>query len=127
MRGAHKTAMRLAPALIFAGLTSLTLASAALAAEPPTAEAGRKVALRACAGCHEVEGYGASPREDAPNFRKLYQRVDEARLSDMFQDGMMVGHSKMPVAYMSADEVAALSAYLETLRPKYGPGAKKSR
>lgn len=118
-----------APHLAFAPLILALLASSALAgaamADPASAEGGRQVALRACAGCHAVEGRGDSPREDAPPFRKLYQRIDAANFGLVFQDGMMTSHSKMPIARLGADEVAALTAYLETLRPVQGPGSQR--
>jgi mono/diheme cytochrome c family protein len=96
---------------------ALVAATAAIAAPSADVAAGRKVALRACGGCHAVDR-GDSPQSGAPPFRLLYRRLDVADLPSRFQDGMMASHSRMPVVRLDAAEVAFITAYLQTLQPK---------
>lgn len=103
-------------ALALIGLVSLALAGAAQAAPDPQVEAGRKVALNACSGCHAIDK-GKSPADKAPPFRSLYKRMDVDDLSLRFQDGMMLSHNQMPIVRLGADEVAVLTAYLKSLGP----------
>jgi mono/diheme cytochrome c family protein len=93
-------------------------AGAALAAPTvdPNVEAGRRVALKACGGCHAIDK-GKSAATNAPPFRSLYKRMNIDSLPLRFQDGMMLGHGEMPMVRLSADEVATLTAYLKSLGP----------
>lgn len=79
-------------------------------------EAGRRVALRACANCHAIDE-GKSPATNAPPFRTFYRRFDIDSLPNQFKDGMMAGHSEMPIVRLDAAEVAALTAYIKGLGP----------
>jgi cytochrome c len=98
--------------------TALALvAGASQAAPSPEIAAGRKIALRACGGCHAVDR-GDSPLPGAPQFRSLGQRMSIDDLPSRFQDGMMASHSRMPVVRLGADEVVVLTAYLKSVQRK---------
>lgn len=99
-----------------AALAAAAIAAPVLAASPEV-DAGRKVAQRACAGCHDIDGDGPSPHADAPPFKRLYGRVDVESLHLKFEDGMMIGHSRMPIARIDADDVVTLTAFLRSLQP----------
>ncbi|HET9161703.1 MAG TPA: cytochrome c [Caulobacteraceae bacterium] len=94
------------------------LSTLAYAAPPPDpqVEAGRRVALKACSGCHAIDR-GRSDATNAPPFRTLYKRMKVDDLPLRFEDGMMMGHGEMPIVRLGADEVAELTAYLKSLGP----------
>jgi len=98
------------------GLSILALAGHASAGPNPQVEEGRRVALNACSGCHAIDR-GKSPAEKAPPFRTLYTRMRVADLPGRFQDGMMLSHNQMPIVRLGADQVIALTEYLESLGP----------
>jgi mono/diheme cytochrome c family protein len=100
-------------------LIAVAFTAGAVLAAPqvdPNVEAGRRVALKACGGCHAIDR-GKSAATNAPPFRSLYKRMNVDSLPLRFQDGMMLGHGEMPMVRLSADEVAALTAYLKSLGP----------
>ncbi len=63
----------LAPAALLAALAACVPAPAANTTPPPSPSATRGLAFAKanCAGCHAVEGNGASPNADAPAFAAI--------------------------------------------------------
>lgn len=106
--------MKIATPLLVAAC--LGFAGMAVAAPNPQVEQGRRIALRACGGCHAIDR-GKSDATNAPPFRTLYKRMNPADLPLRFEDGMMMGHGEMPIVRLGADEVAALTEYLKSLGP----------
>ena len=86
----------------------------AAAAEAPEVSAGRRIAERNCGECHATGTTGESRQADAPPFRTLSGRFDVARLPLALEDGMLVGHPRMPLIQLDADEVDALTAFLKS-------------
>ena len=117
------------PALCLALLVTAASTLPTAAAEPPSATLayGRRIADRACGGCHAT-GDGASPLTDAPPFRTLHRRYPAGGLAQLLDEGMLPpttmqeegsrpSHPRMPVATLDPDEVSALTAYLRSLEP----------
>ena len=110
--------MRPRAILLLAVLAALSAASAAPAAsEDPQVAAGRRLAERDCGECHATAQTGPSRASDAPPFRELYRRFDVASLPRAFDEGMFVGHPRMPMVSLDADELDALTRYLMSFIP----------
>lgn len=87
--------------------------------------AGRNVAERYCATCHDVAN-GESPLEDAPPFARLKYRYGAGGLAELLEKGMIKDrpypleqgkrliHPRMPAFPLREDEVVALANYLRT-------------
>jgi mono/diheme cytochrome c family protein len=103
--------------ILLAATLVVAAAGEAAAAPSPDVVAGRKVALKACGGCHAVDR-GDSPQPGAPQFRYLNKRMDVSDLPNRFQDGIMASHSRMPIVRLDAMEVAQLTAYLKSISPR---------
>ncbi|MES2035204.1 MAG: cytochrome c [Pseudomonadota bacterium] len=88
--------------------------------------AGRAVAQRHCASCHNIAD-GESPLADAPPFARLKFRYGAGGLAELLEKGMIAGwphplqedrplvHPRMPAFPLREDEVVALADYLRTL------------
>ena len=129
---AHATpAFGLSAALV----VGLATAGAAFAQD---AAAGRAVAQRYCATCHNIAA-GESPVPDAPPFATLKWRYGAGGLAELLEKGMIKDrpypleegkprvHPRMPALPLSEDEVVALADYLrtfETADPTAAPTPK---
>jgi mono/diheme cytochrome c family protein len=109
---------RLAVAALAAGL-----AACSLLPKPPTVAAqavsrGHELARRACGGCHAVEpGGGTSAAARAPAFASLEMR-HTASLDGRVAEIVRGGHYAMPPVKLSTGEVADLTGYIASLRPR---------
>lgn len=92
----------------------LALAAGAACADAAAGQ-GRRLAQERCAGCHAIGPAGASPHAAAPPFRDLHRRYPVEQLAESLAEGIVTGHPDMPEQAFSAEEVAALIAYLRTL------------
>lgn len=106
--------------------------------EPTSVSAGRLVAQRHCATCHAIAD-GESPMRDAPAFARLRYRYGPGGLSELLAKGMIKDwptpleegsrplHPRMPAVELSVDEVAALTAYLQSVAhdPRGDPAARR--
>jgi len=105
-------------AAVFAANPNLAVA----AAEPDAAEieAGRDIAQEHCARCHGVGRVDDSPLPQAPPFRRLHERYPVEQLAEAFAEGIVVGHTEMPVFEFEPAQVEALLAYFKSLerRPR---------
>jgi mono/diheme cytochrome c family protein len=77
-------------------------------------EQGHRLAERMCSRCHAIDAQGASPNAGAPPFPVLASRYDQVTLGRKLDD-IATGHYDMPPTRVSDDEIAGLTAYLETL------------
>ena len=112
------------------------IAGAARATDDPTVAAGRIVAQRHCAACHDIAA-GKSPLEDAPPFARLHSRYGAGGLAELLGRGMIKDyprpleegsrmlHPRMPAFPLDDDEVAALAAYMRTFEAGEGPSSKR--
>ena len=78
---------------------------------------GRDIADAHCAACHAVGSFGDSPSSDAPPFRTILARYNEANLQSDLIEGIQVAHP-MPVFQINPQGVDALIAYLRTIQEK---------
>lgn len=97
-------------------------------AQQPDVFYGKQVAERSCGGCHAVS-YGSSPMSLAPAFADLHRRYPTDRLDQLLRDGIILPgdrmqeegsrytHPRMPATALGDDEIAALKAYIASLRP----------
>jgi mono/diheme cytochrome c family protein len=128
----HTTAALRWSAALVVGLATAGAASA------QDTSAGRAVAQRYCATCHNI-GAGQSPVADAPAFATLKWRYGAGGLAELLEKGMIKDrpypldegkprvHPRMPALPVSEDEVVALAAYLrtfETAEPAAAPAPK---
>jgi cytochrome c len=73
--------------------------------------------LRAnCARCHAIDADSQSPEEKAPPFREVVKKYDPSALEEALGEGIMTGHEQMPEFAFEPDQVAAIVAYLGTLK-----------
>ncbi|WP_374571540.1 cytochrome c [Phenylobacterium sp.] len=112
--------MRQAIGLTAAGLLLAGCASAGAEADAsrpsPAIERGQAIAARTCSRCHAAGPVGDSPRADAPPFRTVRLRNNpiafQRRMAEIASGG---DHYDMPPLKLGADDVSALSAYIESL------------
>ncbi len=77
---------------------------------------GRDILRTQCASCHAIDATGASPLPKAPAFRDVVKRYEPAALEEALAEGIVTGHADMPQLAFEAEEVAAIIAYLDTLK-----------
>lgn len=114
------------------------LAGSANAADGPSVAAGRAIAERHCASCHNI-AEGKSPLEDAPPFARLRYRYGGGGLAELLEKGMIKDfprpleegsrmlHPRMPAFALDEDEVVALADYLRTFERPDGEGSAATR
>lgn len=76
---------------------------------------GQSLVEANCAQCHAIGKQDAGKHPDAPNFRDLHKRWPVEQLEEALAEGMVTGHPEMPVIAFSADDGAAIIAYLKSL------------
>ena len=125
-------AIRKSLVLISAALGAVATGSAAFAQD---IAAGRAVAQRYCASCHNIAD-GESPLEDAPPFATLKYRYGAGGLAELLEKGMIKDrpcpleegrrllHPRMPAFPLDEDEVVALADYLRTFETPAPPARK---
>jgi mono/diheme cytochrome c family protein len=79
---------------------------------------GRGILVASCARCHAAGLTGASPLPEAPPFRDVVKRYEPAALEEALAEGIVTGHEQMPQFAFPPEDVAAIVAYLETLKPE---------
>ena len=77
---------------------------------------GHEILRTHCARCHAIAADGLSPEPKAPPFRDVVKRYDPDALEEALAEGIITGHKDMPVIAFESDDVAAIIAYLQTLR-----------
>ena len=76
---------------------------------------GKTILQERCGRCHTVEGSGPSPLVVAPPMRDVYARYAPRELEAELREGMVSRHKEMPQIDFSAEDVAAIMAYLYAL------------
>ncbi len=69
-----------------------------------------------CARCHAIDMAGLSPLAKAPPFREVVKRYDPAYLEEALAEGIVTGHNEMPEFSFEPEQIAAIIAYLSTLK-----------
>jgi mono/diheme cytochrome c family protein len=73
--------------------------------------------LRAnCANCHAIDLVSLSPEPKAPPFRDVVKKYEPQALEEALAEGIVTGHDKMPEFTFEPEQVAAIVAYLDTLK-----------
>lgn len=85
------------------------------AAADPLVVMGQAIAGERCARCHATGMTDPSPHASAPPFRVVVERYPVEHLAEALAEGIVSGHPDMPVFVMSAPEIDAFLAYLDSL------------
>lgn len=102
--------MNLKPSILLAAVAGIV---APAWAQSPDVALGRDMAHQWCAGCHQVEA--SDPMNElAPAFADIAN--DPERTPERLQIWLTSEHPQMPDFNLGDREVAALIAYLESLR-----------
>ena len=73
--------------------------------------------LRAnCARCHAIDAGSASPEPKAPPFHEIVTKYEPSALEEALAEGIVTGHEQMPQFAFEPDQIAAIVAYLESLK-----------
>ncbi|MCC6948825.1 MAG: cytochrome c [Bradyrhizobiaceae bacterium] len=78
---------------------------------------GKSLLTEQCGRCHQVAATGKSPLAEAPTFSEVMRRYKPDQLEEALAEGLSTGHPAMPEFTFEPDDVAAILAYLGTLRP----------
>jgi mono/diheme cytochrome c family protein len=97
------------------GLALLTLGTSGALAANLTANDGKAILEANCGRCHALEAKGESPLPKAPPLREIYLKYPIDQLEEGFAEGMGSKHRDMPQIPFSADQVAAILAYLGSI------------
>jgi mono/diheme cytochrome c family protein len=113
------TRMGRAPNTVAVITTALLLAGAhaALAASDVIGK-GRALLEANCARCHAIGADDESKHKEAPPFRVVVTRYPPDNLAEALAEGLVSGHPDMPEFVFQPDEVEAITAYLDTLKPQ---------
>lgn len=78
--------------------------------------AGHDLLRRNCARCHAIDATSSSPEPKAPPFREVVRLYDPSALEEALAEGIVTGHDKMPEFVFEPEQIAAIVAYLGTLK-----------
>lgn len=108
---------------------SLASSSAAMSSALGGAEQrGRQTAVQRCSSCHAIDQQVVSRRKGAPTFRSFAGRFVGLSLQQKLTEIGETGHYDMPPQILHQDQIADLSAYLNSLeRPLRTPRKHKLR
>ncbi|WP_334162244.1 c-type cytochrome [Phenylobacterium sp.] len=112
--------MRRLPILLLAALALPTLAVAA--ERDASAERGKVLVQRHCAGCHAIATTGRSRNPAAPPFRELHRRYPVENLAEALAEGIIVGHPAMPELRFGPTDVNAIIRYLKSVQVSQAAG-----
>jgi cytochrome c len=93
----------------------MSLGSGAKSANSP-AMLGFTLLRANCARCHAIDADSQSPEQKAPPFRDIVKKYDPSALEEALGEGIMTGHEQMPEFAFEPEQVAAIVAYLGTLK-----------
>ena len=79
---------------------------------------GHEILRINCARCHAIDMTGDSPLAKAPPFREVIKRYDPSNLEEALAEGIVTGHSEMPVFTFEPDQIGAIVSYLSSLKPE---------
>jgi mono/diheme cytochrome c family protein len=77
--------------------------------------AGRSIAQRECAMCHEIDQGFASPHPGAPPFRDILFLNDSNWIAYRLIDAVRMGHDGMPLFDFDVRSADNLIAYIESI------------
>ena len=82
------------------------------------AERGRDLAQRRCAGCHALDLQSQSPRMNAPPFREMRIRYNQASFQHRMAEISEGGHYDMPPLRLDPADARDVAAYIESLESR---------
>lgn len=91
-------------------------AATALAGEAGPVTSGKIILAANCARCHAIGKDDTSLHREAPPFRVVVTRYPPDDLAEALAEGIMSGHPDMPEFTFEPVEIAAIVAYLKTLK-----------
>jgi mono/diheme cytochrome c family protein len=100
--------------LILSALATVT--AVAQPSEQQLVGRGKAILTAKCSRCHQINPTGQSPLSIAPPFRTVMQQYAPEDLEEALAEGLSSGHPAMPEFEFDPDEIAAIVAYLATLR-----------
>jgi mono/diheme cytochrome c family protein len=106
---------------VLAAITAAVCSAASALAQPTDQRLvaqGRTLLAEKCGRCHQIGASGSSPLAAAPPFRTVMQKYKPEALEGALGEGLATGHPAMPEFTFEPDEIAAILAYLGTLREK---------
>lgn len=89
----------------------------------PVLARGQELAVNYCGGCHAVDRTDPTPNPEAFAFRDLHDRYPVESLAESLAEGIMTGHPDMPQFAFSAEDVTAITAYLNSIQSRPAPPA----
>ncbi|HUO55007.1 MAG TPA: c-type cytochrome [Rhodoblastus sp.] len=98
---------------LFAIFALFAVFAAPAFAAPPDAAHGGEIAKRWCAACHLVAANQKEASADVPSFFDIAARKTKGDLTAFLTDP----HPKMPDMSLTRQEIADLTAYIESLAP----------
>jgi mono/diheme cytochrome c family protein len=113
--GSMRTGRRTLCTLSVVAALGLALAGS-YAQTPATVARGKDIAVRACAGCHAIDGRpgGTVMSADVPSFRTLAARPD--RTPESLQAYIMTPRHPMPAIPLELDEIRDVVDYIRSLK-----------
>lgn len=97
--------------------SALIMATPVFADEQQAILHGKALVVENCSGCHAVGDRDKSPNPKSPPFRTLSLRYPLDALEEAFVEGIDTGHPEMPRFIASPEQIAAIIAYIGTLKP----------
>ncbi|MFL5133050.1 MAG: c-type cytochrome [Microvirga sp.] len=81
----------------------------------PSVSRGHTLVEAACAACHAVGRFDASPLKSAPPLREVHKRYPVEDLAEALAEGLITGHPGKPELRFDARDVADIIDYLKSL------------
>ncbi|KAB2917039.1 MAG: c-type cytochrome [Hyphomicrobiaceae bacterium] len=104
-----------------ASVLALAVAALALAttagADDGILKRGRDIAAARCARCHAIAKDDERPHAIVIPFREMHTRFPIDMLVEARDSGIISGHDEMPMFELSATDMHALLAYIDSLAP----------
>jgi cytochrome c len=81
----------------------------------PSVRHGHTLVEAACAVCHAVGRFDASPLKSAPPLREVHKRYPVEDLAEALAEGLITGHPSKPEFRFDARDVDDIIDYLKSL------------
>jgi mono/diheme cytochrome c family protein len=95
-------------------------------AENDALKRGYAIAVERCSHCHAISQDDIPPHAIVIPFRQLYTRFPIPMLLEARERGVIAGHDEMPMFSLTASDVRALLAYVDSLAP-HAPGYNRNQ
>jgi cytochrome c len=102
--------------LVVAAFTGLIVWFVSQQDESRLIKSGEVLVSTHCAKCHASGRSEISPIPAAPAFRTLFRRYPAESLVESLGEGLTSRHPDMPTFVFSANEVAAIMLYLDSIQ-----------